>query len=182
MERTKVLEFWGKPERNQIAAWYDGLPSGQFDRAFQQEVRQLVERSFVQATDKYWVKWVTGQPYETADEMREYLAEHGGLLISTDFNTTDADIMPPQVNLWFRFAHDIDHCHTANCNFAFRGEVCAYSKFAARATTWELRQWLFTEIVGQAASRGTNGTFADQKFALAPYEWALKVAQEYRYE
>lgn len=185
METTKVLKFWGKEQRNEIAAWYDGLPNVNTPptAGFQTSIHQLVADSFNLARRQFWCGFVDYDPYPTADHMRAYLRNNGGLLISTLYN--NSDIMPGNVNLMFRFAHDIDHCMTEDCNFAFAGEVCAYSKFAARAKQFGystfMQQWLFTEIVGQAASRGTNGVFADQKFAFAPKAWVFEVEKQYGY-
>jgi hypothetical protein len=184
MQVTKVLEFWGKTERNDIADWYDKLAyPGIWTQKFQEQIKGLVSASYKEAIARYWVKFVDYEPYPDANAMRDALRANRGILISTLYN--NAPIMPNDINLMFRFAHDIDHCKTENCNFAFRGEVCAYSKFAARAKRLgygvDVQQWLFTEIVGQAAYRGTFGTFGEQKFSLAPVGWVNTVAREYGY-
>lgn len=186
LEQTKVLEFWGKQERHDIALWYNQLPNdNKWDNTFQSVVDHFVSRSYNMALEKYWCQYVDGQPYETADDMREFLKIHRGLYISHDYNTSDGDFLRPSINLMFRFAHDIDHCKTENCNFAFRGEICAASKFMARtleiAPIWSdvIRQWLFTEIIGQAAFRGEFGYFGEQKFALAPMAWVKTVCDNY---
>lgn len=181
MNRTNVLEIFSLEDAHQIARWYDSSPALGWTPAFQRTIHEYVEASYKAATTQFGVKFVSGQPYENADEMRAYLAKHNGLLISTDFNTTDADIMPGRINLMFRFMHDIDHCMTGDCNFNFNGEVCAYSKAAARTKNPAIRQWLFTEIVGQVASLGLNKEYPPQKFLLAPQEWVSHIAHSYGY-
>ncbi len=179
--KYEVLKFWGKSERKMIANWYDALPSNaKFSVDFQARVRRMVERAYIAERDRATVEFVSYDPYPTADDMRKAFHSDKHLLISTLYN--NSAIMPSITNLQFRFAHDIHHCLTQDCNFAFQGEICACSKFLRYAKgDSELQAWLFTEIIGQAAYRGEYGKFADeQKFALAPLAWVNTVIGQYQ--
>jgi hypothetical protein len=106
------------------------------------------------------VQYITGQPYSTTDEMRADWRKNL-LKISTDYN--NSPLMPGQVNLWFRAAHDIHHCLTKDCNFNLWGELCAFVKFALHTQNVEYRRILFCEIVAQVCYLRVYGHYAEQK-------------------
>lgn len=106
------------------------------------------------------VQYVTGQPYNDTDAMRVDWRKNT-LKISTDYN--NSPLMPGQVNLWFRAAHDVHHCQTKDCNFNLWGELCAFVKFALHTQNVEYRRILFCEIVAQVCYLRTYGNFPDQK-------------------
>lgn len=122
------------------------------------------------------VIWVNGQPYNTADEMRHEL--QGGILrISTDYN--DSPLMPGQINLDFRAMHDLQHCRTPDCNFNAWGEICAYT-LASKLTSDEyIKDFLFSEIVGQVCYLRTYGHFPEQRVVLINRAYRLQAERAY---
>lgn len=145
--------------------------------AFRNFVKKVAKLEVKQAGVE--VRYVEGQPYDNADEMREDVKLGGMLKISTDFNTSE--LLPGQLNLDFRTAHDLHHCQTEDCNFELWGECCAFAKFAARANgDAALINILFSEIVAQTCYLRIFGEFPDQA-VLGPSlaKWAVQVCQAY---
>lgn len=130
---------------------------------------------------KVEVEYVEGQPYASADELREDVAK-GILRISTDFNVSP--LLGEEINLLFRVAHDLHHAATATCNFELWGECCAFAKFAALAKgNGRLINILFSEIVAQVCFLRVFSRYTDQRMiAHAFRKYALQVCQAYGVE
>ena len=124
------------------------------------------------------IRYVTGQPYETAQEMRQRVEESGILRISTDFNTDE--FLGERGNLEFRAAHDMHHIRSEHCNFNLWGEICAYAKFASYTRIGVFRSILFSEIVAQVCVLRTTGDFPiAQKIVLHNPDIIRKVDRAY---
>lgn len=135
------------------------------------------------------VRFVSGQPFNHAEDMLNHIAETRDLPISTDFN--ESELNGTEGNLLFRAAHDLSHylCDLEHkdagvrCNFALDGETRAFARQArhllalydAQPYTRELEhmermydrrtivQIAFSEVVLQAAVFYETGDFAAQK-------------------
>lgn len=111
------------------------------------------------------VFFVNGQPYANADELRAEV-KHGILRVSVDYNSDP--FLPEQYNLKFRALHDLQHTRSENCNFNLNGEIFAYSIAARYTANGLIRNWLFTEIVGQLCYLRVYGEFPVQRTVILP--------------
>jgi hypothetical protein len=131
-------------------------------------LRDSVDRMYDQVTQKIDVEFVEGQPYETAEEMREEVERTGVMYISTEGN--EHPVFTPEENLRFRAVHDyIVHIIPGERgpDFSERGELRAYNlhrRLAPRAS-WPA---LFTEVAAQACYVNARGEFPVQKVAVLP--------------
>lgn len=112
------------------------------------------------------IYFVAGQPYATAQEMRDAVKKTGEMYISTDFN--EHPLFTPQQNLKFRAVHDyIVHIMPGDRgpDFTERGEIRAYNlhRRLAPPDSWPA---LFTEVAAQACYFNERGHFPDQKLAV----------------
>ena len=119
---------------------------------------------------------VDGQPYTTTDEMRAHVAM-GTLLINTDYNN-DPYLIAEQ-NLKFRALHDLQHCRTVDCNFNLWGECCAYNLAQKQATSPFVKDWLFSEIVGQLCVLRVTGEYPVQRRVLISPVFRLQIERMY---
>ena len=124
-----------------------------------------VERMYKRILKRVDVKFVKGQPYDTAQQMRDEVRRTGIMCISRDFNKHT--VFSPELNLKFRAVHDyVVHIApgTLGPDFSERGELRAYNlhrKLAPR-DSWPA---LFTEVAGQACYANVRGKFPVQKIA-----------------
>lgn len=151
----------------EVAVEYDRLPAWEESEVWRWEkLRDSILRMYPQVQSRVRVEFVPGQPYETADEMREKVKRTGVLQISTDFN--EHPFFTPDENLKFRAVHDyIVHIipGDAGPDFSRRGELRAYDlhRKLAPVDTWPA---LFTEVAAQACYANARGTFPEQKLAV----------------
>ena len=118
-----------------------------------------IEREKMRVT----VHFVTGQPYQNTAQLRKEV-NNGLLRVSTDYNTDP--FLPEGLNLKFRALHDLHHAQTSDCNFNLDGEICAYSLAARYTNSALVRDWLFTEIVGQVCALRQYGEFPIQRTVI----------------
>ena len=116
-------------------------------------------------------EWVDYEPYPDMISMRTDMEYTGILKITTCYNAPGAVVLDPEVNLMFRAVHDFDHCQFG-LNFGFAGEQQAGRILLNRCRDLMGRQFLFCEIVAQAAVATGTGVFAEQKFVLFE-EWVI---------
>ncbi len=119
---------------------------------------------------------VNGQPYATTEDMRKDISA-GLLRISVDYN--NPSFVSPNTNLLFRAMHDLQHARTADCNFNFWGECCAYILAARLTHDTFIRQWLFSEIVGQVSYLRVFGAFPEQRNVLISDKIREKIERVY---
>lgn len=110
------------------------------------------------------IEYAHGQPYASAEDMREAVEQSHVLRISVDNNTDE--FLGEETNLAFRAAHDMHHIRSGHCNFELWGEVCAYAKFASYTRVPFFHSILFSEIVSQVCYLRVFGHFPDQKIVL----------------
>ena len=114
------------------------------------------------------VRFVPGQPYDNAAELKAGVASTGVLLISYDDN--EHPVFDAETNLAFRAVHDYVVHIGRDVDFTLRGEIAAYN--ARRAMTPpDAVPALFSEIVGQASVSALDGFFPAQKIALLPFDY-----------
>lgn len=155
-----------------VSQLYDEAP--EFEEAEAWRWKKLiahVERFYQRILSKVDVRFVAGQPYDTAREMRRRVRSTGTLLISKDFN--EHPIFTPTQNLKFRAVHDyVVHILPGpkGPDFSQRGEMRAYNlhRHLAPKDTWPA---LFTEVAAQACYHSTRGVFPVQKIAVLPLDF-----------
>ncbi len=154
--------------RDHLANEYVGLTGDITDdvehawRALEDETNSMLSH----VLNRLRPDFVEGQPYDSALSMCEDM-ESGVLKVSVDFNTHP--IWTPEHNLVFRFVHDaVGHWGLGTtCNpFSFKGELRAYAEQSSHITNEDAKRALHTEVVGQAAYRGTFGVFPKQKLGF----------------
>ena len=180
-QETKAISDWYMRE-DDCTADLMALGTGQEFRQFVQHVLTCERTKASNVLGRTIViDYVSGQPYTSAQDMRESFNRTGILKISTDFN--DSPLMGPSVNLLFRAAHDLHHIRSANCEFNLDGEICAFTKFAKYTHFRMFRYILFSEIVGQVCALrhwGKGVTYAPQKTVLIPYKYIDKCLTSYK--
>lgn len=131
-------------------------------------LRDSVDRMYTKVAKAVDVRFVPGQPYDTAEGMREKVRRTGVMEISTDGN--EHPIFTPDENLRFRAVHDyIVHIIPGDRgpSFSRRGELRAYNlhRRLAPPDSWPA---LFTEVAAQACYVNARGEFPTQKVAVLP--------------
>jgi len=114
------------------------------------------------------VIFVSGQPYDSAEQLKREVEKTKKLYISTDYN--EHPIFTHEQNLEFRAVHDYIVHIGRDVDFSMRGEIAAYNSHARLAPP-DTMPALFTEIVGQAAPSALYGVFDEQKIALLPFDY-----------
>ena len=109
-------------------------------------------------------EWVNYDPYPDSECMRIDLAATGILKITTRNNQA---VLDPKVNLMFRAVHDFDHCRFGY-RFGMGGETLAGRSIMSRCADQTGRQFVFSEIIAQAAVHLETGRFPKQKFVPFP--------------
>lgn len=150
----------------QVAMAYDALP--EFDAAAVPAWEALARESHKKfdeiVASGLRVERVTGQPYQTADEMARDI-ERGVLKVTTD--NSEHPLWDVDTNWKFRAWHDYVHHYLHGNDFSLDGEWRAYQVAANGVADPLARKALLTEVYGQAASAVANsGMFPPQKVAL----------------
>jgi len=140
-----------------------------------EQLRQENQRNFEKLQSLIKVEFVSGQPYETAEELRHKVAEEGVLLISSDNN--NSKLFGEDQNLKFRAVHD--YFHITGCEFGYIGEAEAYEMQKLWYSA-NLRPILYSEIVMQAAYFDYFGYFPeDQKVVIPDFDKFKDVAKDH---
>lgn len=130
-------------------------------------------KTFPKVASAYPVSFVSGQPYDSAEEMAKKVKETGKMLISKDFN--QAGFFGEMENLMFRAVHDyFAHLkakgHEADsskvASFTYKGELRAANYHTQMLPGSIAAHAIFTEVVGQASHFYYFGHFPDQKIAF----------------
>lgn len=168
MERLNPLRIEDTEDFcREVADAYDRLPMWEDNEIWRWELlRDSVERMYDQMVQKVDVEFVEGQPYDTAEQMRDEVKRTGVLKISTDFN--EHPFFTPLENLKFRAVHDyVVHIIPGDRgpDFSRRGELRAYNlhRRLAPPDAWPA---LFTEVAAQACYANARGEFPVQKVAV----------------
>lgn len=153
----------------EVADAYDELPEKQEDQKWRWDaLRDHVDKFFKQMQSKVKVRFVEGQPYQSAKEMRDKVKETGVLEISNEGN--EHPIFTPEENLRFRAVHDyIVHIIPGDegPDFSEKGEIKAFNlhRKLAPKDAWPA---LFTEVAAQACYANARGKFPEQKVSILP--------------
>jgi hypothetical protein len=173
VERGEELKGWDKYAQL-VAMAYRGAPdvSEAGEEAFT-ALMSHIDKNFRRIASRVDVKFVDGQPYDNADQMKQRVNDEGVLYISKDFN--QAGFFGEERNLYFRALHDwIAHLKaTADpkkiTQFGFKGEMQAYNEHANFiGKNAKALPALFIEVVGQVCHVTHYGDFPDQKIATLP--------------
>jgi len=152
-----------------LADAYDQLPDVEESELWRwQKLADHINKFYKRILSRVDVEFVDGQPYESAEQMREEVSRTGVMLISTDFN--EHPIFDEETNLKFRAVHDyVVHIIPGDQgpDFSQRGEMKAYNlhRRLAPPDTWPA---LFTEVAAQACYANARGEFPVQKVAVIP--------------
>lgn len=150
-----------------VASEYDKLPLVEEDQIWRWEkLGEHIRRFYDRVTSQVEVIFVDGQPYDSAEEMRDEVNRTGVLMISRDYN--QHPVFDPETNLQFRTVHDyVVHIAPGEGgpDFSRRGEVRAYNlhRRLAPPDTWPA---LFSEVLAQACYFNARGDFPEQKVAV----------------
>jgi GNAT superfamily N-acetyltransferase len=163
----KTPEQW-KEYGRRVTAAYAKAPLYDAKDAWRWKVlAKHIERMYKQMLSDIRVEFVSGQPYETAEEMSDNVKKSGVMYISTDFN--EHPIFTPLQNLQFRAVHDYIVHIAKDKSFTLKGEIGSYNAHAKLVPPAAIPA-LYTEVVGQASTYFTTGEFPKQKIALLPFD------------
>jgi hypothetical protein len=126
-------------------------------------MRDSVNKFFNIIESKVKVEFVDGDPYQTAEQMREEIKETKTLKVMKDFS--EHPFFSQEENWKFRAVHDwFTHVITKQ-PFTRKGELSAYNTHIKMfpPSTWPA---LFTEIIGQVCYQTKKGAFGVQKVAI----------------
>lgn len=174
VQEGEVLAGWDK-YMQLVAEAYAAAPesTSEGEKAFK-ALRGHIDNNFDRLESRVKVKFVDGQPYKNAEEMKGKVAEEGELQISRDFN--QAGFLGAKRNLKFRAIHDW-YAHmkattkpgASMIQFGLKGELQAYNahlNFIGKNA--EALPALFTEVVGQVCHQSYFGDFPEQKIVTLP--------------
>ena len=163
----KTPEQW-KEYGRRVTAAYAKAPLYDEKEAWRWKLlAKHIERMYKQMLSDIRVEFVSGQPYETAEEMSDKVRRSGVMYISTDFN--EHPIFTPLQNLQFRAVHDYIVHIAKDKSFTLKGEIGSYNAHAKLVPPAAIPA-LYTEVVGQASTYFTTGEFPRQKIALLPFD------------
>lgn len=154
---------------SEIARRYDAMPDFDPSEAWRWDLLIAhVETFFRRISRDVDIRFVDGQPYESAEQMRESVKRTGVMEISTE--GIEHPIFTPEQQLKFRAVHDyVVHILPGDRgpSFTERGEIRGYNlhRQLAPPRTWPA---LFTEVAAQACYVNSRGTFPVQKVAVMP--------------
>lgn len=161
-------------EKLELVDWkvYTGLVAEAYEEA--PEFDPEAEKSFSamrSATGKYFgliqskvkVEFVDGDPYNSADQMREDVKKNKILKIMKDHS--EHPFFSKEENWKFRTVHDWFTHVISGQPFTHKGELSAYNTHTKMypPSAWPA---LFTEIVGQVCYVTVNGSFPTQKVCV----------------
>lgn len=165
-----VMHIPNKNQRNRISKQYDDMPvldaSEDVIGAWMSLISESREHARI-LKQNFKIIYEDSQPYDDAVEMFSDLENHTMRL--SVLNNDSHPIWCGDDNLDFRIAHDIlGHWKMGTCHnvFSFRGEISAFKSQARYLRNLSSKQALYTEVIGQAAYRGTTGTFGAQKIGF----------------
>ena len=150
-----------------VSAAYDNLPLTEPGEIWRWEkLAEHIRRFYNRVASQVDVEFVDGQPYDSAEQMRQEVRRTGKLLISRDYN--EHPVFDPETNLMFRTVHDyVVHIAPGESgpDFTQRGEIRAYNlhRRLAPPDTWPA---LFSEVLAQACYFNARGEFPTQKVAV----------------
>ena len=126
-------------------------------------MKQTVLKHFNMIQSKAKVEFVDGDPYKTAEEMRDSVQRLKVLKIMKDHS--DHPFFSPDENWKFRAVHDWFTHVISGQPFTHKGELQAYN---VHTKMFPPAAWpaLFTEIVGQVCYVTVHGNFPTQKVCI----------------
>ncbi len=157
--------------RDRVGASYHFMPALDSSGPVLGAWERLIDESLDHARtirDTLTIKYVEFEPYDSARAMCADL-ENSVMQVSTLH--LDPPLWTPEQNIEFRIAHDaIGHWGMGEtCNpFSFKGEVAAFLRQVKQFRSEAAKRALYTEVIGQAAFRGSFGTFPAQKIGFLP--------------
>ena len=104
-----------------------------------------------------------GDEYKTQSEMKQSFTETGVLKISIDYS--NHPVFSVADNIVFRTVHDYIVHILGGHDFGAKGEIASYNRHAKLAPK-EAIPALFTEVIGQASTTLSSGSFPKQKIAI----------------
>ena len=161
-----------------VAEAYEAAPkkTSEGSRSFI-ALKQHILTMFKRMQSRVEVRFVDYDPYKSAAEMRDRVAETGVLEIASGFNQSEA--FGPEVNLMLRAVHDFSAHLGSNPKkkprpFSLKGELQSYNKHLNLIGKQSHAVGaLFTEIVGQVCYYWYNGDFPSQKIITLPdFNWS----------
>jgi hypothetical protein len=167
------LEGWDKYAQL-VAEAYEAAPEKDPKAAaIFERLGHHILMNFPKVASSYNVKFVDGQPYDTAGQMATDMKKTGVMKVSKDFN--QSEIFGELENLYFRAVHDYyGHLQAKGfekdtskiTKFNLEGELRAYNNHAKMLRGSELLKAIYTEVLGQACYFMYYGKFPDQKAIL----------------
>lgn len=147
-----------------VAEAYDRAPSREPEaEASFGAMLSACERFFKILQSKVKVEFVDGDPYTSAEQMRDDVTKTKVLKIMKDHS--DHPFFTPEQNWKFRTVHDWFTHVISGQPFTRKGELSAYNTHIKMfpPAAWPA---LFTEIVGQVCYQSTRGSFPEQKVCI----------------
>ncbi len=164
-----VLYIPNKTDRDGIATEYDNMVTVDMSNAVLDAWDSLKNESLEHARilkQSFKIELEFAEPYSKASDMFADLENHTMRLSILE---NIHPLWSEDDNLDFRIAHDIlGHWKMGTCHnvFSFAGEINAFKSQARYLRNMESKQALYTEVIGQAAYRGTMGKFGEQKIGF----------------
>jgi len=152
-----------------VADRYDQMPMVEPGEVWRwKKLAEHVRKMYRRVEGVVDVQFVDGQPYDSAQQMRDEVRMTGVMLISRDFN--EHPVFDADTNLKFRAVHEyIVHIAPGDAgpDFSRKGELRAYNlhRKLAPVDTWPA---LYTEVAAQACYANARGSFPAQKVAIMP--------------
>ena len=173
VQKGEVLRGWDKYGQL-IAEAFAAAPEHE-ERAVPsfKRLAQHIETNFPKVVSSYPVSFVSGQPYESAEEMASKVKDTGGMQISKDYN--QPGFFGDMENLMFRAVHDYFGHLKAKAHetdpskvtgFTFEGELRATNYHTQMLPGSIAAHAVFTEVMGQASHFYYYGHFPDQKIVI----------------
>lgn len=126
-------------------------------------LRDSTNKFFKMIGSKVKVEFVDGDPYTSAEQMREEVKKTKIMKVMKDFS--DHPFFTEEENWRFRAVHDWFSHIISGQPFTQKGELQAYNTHIKMMppAAWPA---LFTEIIGQVCYQSTKGSFPTQKVAI----------------
>lgn len=131
------------------------------------EFRNEVERAYAAIPKTVDVQFVSGQPYDSVEELTWDIRLNKRMRISSDHN--ESRLLGDDCNLKFRAVHDFLH-YILKAPFTAEGEILVYHMQKKFHPSELSKRILFSEVVLQACFCEYFGKFAEfQKVVLGSY-------------